>query len=197
MSTNEADKSRSLLLQSAKVKKEKKEIKVEPLVEFEETSNDTVKVAKKRGKKRKLTQPKVVPEKKEKLEEEIHNDEHKKVKMSVVQHFLQNYGPQINYAYGLWTKNSKVLDKISITGEDCTENPIKWTVDDVCTFLVKYCDEETTAKFYAQQIDGEAFLGLCQNDLVTLMGIKVGPAIKIYNRILWLRQEFMTKFVQF
>ena len=87
-------------------------------------------------------------------------------------------------------------EKEEIIDEDA-ENPIKWNVDDVCTFLVKFCDEETAAKFYAQKIDGEALLGLCQKDLVTLMDIKIGPAIKIYNRILWLRQEVMTKFTEF
>jgi hypothetical protein len=62
--------------------------------------------------------------------------------------------------------------------------------------MIKFCDEETAAKFYAQKIDGEALLGLCQNDLVSLMDIKMGPAIKIYNRIMHLRQEVVEKFIE-
>lgn len=35
-----------------------------------------------------------------------------------------------------------------------------------------------------QQIDGEAFLLLTQADIVKILSIKLGPALKIYNSIL-------------
>lgn len=35
-----------------------------------------------------------------------------------------------------------------------------------------------------QQIDGEAFLLLNQSDIVKILSIKLGPALKIYNAIL-------------
>ncbi len=35
-----------------------------------------------------------------------------------------------------------------------------------------------------QQIDGEAFLLLNQTDIVKIMNIKLGPALKIFNSIL-------------
>ena len=38
--------------------------------------------------------------------------------------------------------------------------------------------------FSFQQIDGEAFLLLSQADIVNIMSIKLGPALKIYNSIL-------------
>jgi len=194
-----ANANRSLLLQQNKYKKEKQEVEIkeEPVQinEDDTTSSENVKVTKKRAKKRKIVQPIVDPDEKE---ENIDVDEGEtKAKIRVIRHFLEEYGPQMNYAFNLWTKNSKILDKAMITDEDLSENPIKWNVDDVCTFLVKFCDEETAAKFYSHNIDGEALLGLCQKDLVTLMDIKIGPAIKIYNRILWLRQEVMTKFAEF
>jgi hypothetical protein len=194
-----ANENRSLLLQQNKYKKEKQEVEIkeEPTVQNNEddtASSENVRVTKKRAKKRKIVQS-IVPEEKEEIVDEDEGE--RNVKIRVIQHFLEEYGPQMNYAYNLWTKNSKILDRAMITDEDLSENPIKWNVDDVCTFLVKFCDEETAAKFYAQKIDGEALLGLCQKDLVTLMDIKIGPAIKIYNRILWLRQEVMTKFTEF
>ena len=34
-----------------------------------------------------------------------------------------------------------------------------------------------------QQIDGEAFLLLNQSDIVNILKIKLGPALKIYNTI--------------
>lgn len=123
---------------------------------------------------------------------ETNND----AKIRVVEQFLANYGPQLQYSFNLWTLNSKVLDKAAIRDNDYTTNPLNWSVDDVCTYIVKYCTEEITAKFYAQKIDGEALLSLCQKDLIDLMDIKIGPAIKIYNRILHLRHEVMTKFLE-
>lgn len=176
--------------------KKEAEVKETQMIPEDETSNDTVKVLKKRGPKRKLLQPKVEQEEQQ-ANVPVDEDEASPAKIRVVQHFLENYGPQIQYAYELWTKNSKLLDSATVVDDDLTDNPIKWSVDDVCTFLVKFCDEETTAKFYAEGIDGEALLSLCQKDLVKLMNIKVGHAVKIYNRILWLRQEVMTKFAEF
>lgn len=39
-----------------------------------------------------------------------------------------------------------------------------------------------------QQIDGEAFLLLNQSDIVKIMSVKLGPALKIYNAILILKK---------
>lgn len=36
----------------------------------------------------------------------------------------------------------------------------------------------------SQMIDGEAFLLLTQADIVKIMNVKLGPALKIYNAIL-------------
>lgn len=41
--------------------------------------------------------------------------------------------------------------------------------------------------FSLQQIDGEAFLLLTQADIVKILSIKLGPALKIYNSILMLK----------
>lgn len=42
---------------------------------------------------------------------------------------------------------------------------------------------------YMQQIDGKAFLLLTQTDIVKVMKIKLGPALKIYNSILMFRNS--------
>uniref|UniRef100_T1L059 SAM domain-containing protein n=1 Tax=Tetranychus urticae TaxID=32264 RepID=T1L059_TETUR len=43
--------------------------------------------------------------------------------------------------------------------------------------------------FEDEMIDGEAFLLLNQTDLVTHLGIKLGPAVRIYNSILVIRDN--------
>jgi len=40
-----------------------------------------------------------------------------------------------------------------------------------------------------QNIDGEAFLMLTQEDLVSVLRLRLGPAIKLYNSIVLLRQK--------
>lgn len=43
---------------------------------------------------------------------------------------------------------------------------------------------------YFQQIDGEAFLLLTQSDIVKIMNIKLGPALKIFNSIIMFKNSF-------
>lgn len=43
-----------------------------------------------------------------------------------------------------------------------------------------------------QEIDGDAFLMLTQADLVKVLGLKLGPALKIYNCIILLRQKVVS-----
>ncbi|KAG5678683.1 hypothetical protein PVAND_008334 [Polypedilum vanderplanki] len=198
-SNNNIEKTRQNNSKKMKIEK----VQPSPIVSsHDETSNEAssvVKVPAKRGRKRKTVQVPLIDDKEEiQIEpEEVkkeENDEIRTAKMRIMEPFLSDYGPQTNYLFNLWTNNSKILNKANITGNDLTKNPLKWNIEDVCTFVVKFCDEETTAKFYAEKIDGEALLSLCQKDLIDLMKIKVGPAIKIYNRILFLRQEVVTKF---
>ncbi|GLD63641.1 lethal(3)malignant brain tumor-like protein 3 isoform X1, partial [Lates japonicus] len=47
--------------------------------------------------------------------------------------------------------------------------------------------KEHAATFKTEQIDGEAFLLLTQADIVKILSIKLGPALKIYNSILMLK----------
>lgn len=58
-----------------------------------------------------------------------------------------------------------------------------WNVDDVASH-VRFLGCADQAKiFIDQQIDGEAFLLLNQSDIVNILKIKLGPALKIYNTI--------------
>ena len=45
------------------------------------------------------------------------------------------------------------------------------------------------AKIIDEEIDGEAFLLMTQNDFVQMLGVKLGPAIKIYNALLLIRKQ--------
>lgn len=110
--------------------------------------------------------------------------------------FASDYGPQIGYSLELWKKNSKVLDRAPVA-DMSTGNPMEWSVAEVSSFIQKITnDAKTVEKFQAQEIDGATFVCLCQEDLLHLMNIKMGIAIKIYNRILHLREEILLKFIK-
>ncbi|XP_051780177.1 lethal(3)malignant brain tumor-like protein 3 [Erpetoichthys calabaricus] len=81
-----------------------------------------------------------------------------------------------------WEQHSKLLPSVAgITASKVAQ----WTVEEVTEFIqhLPGCREQVKT-FREEQIDGEAFLLLTQVDLVKIMNIKLGPALKIYNSIL-------------
>ncbi|XP_078254362.1 lethal(3)malignant brain tumor-like protein 4 isoform X2 [Rhinoraja longicauda] len=66
----------------------------------------------------------------------------------------------------------------------------KWSIDEVADFVqtLPGCEEQAKI-FKEEQIDGEAFLLLTQMDIIKIMSIKLGPALKIYNSILMFKNS--------
>uniref|UniRef100_A0A673INM6 L3MBTL histone methyl-lysine binding protein 1a n=2 Tax=Sinocyclocheilus rhinocerous TaxID=307959 RepID=A0A673INM6_9TELE len=63
-----------------------------------------------------------------------------------------------------------------------------WTIEEVFGFVNNLIGCEEQARIFKDEmIDGEAFLLLTQNDIVKIMNIKLGPALKIHNAILMLK----------
>ncbi|XP_032936464.1 lethal(3)malignant brain tumor-like protein 4 isoform X3 [Catharus ustulatus] len=81
-----------------------------------------------------------------------------------------------------WEQHCRLLPEVSgLTAKQVA----KWTVEEVVSFIqhLPGCKEQASV-FREEQIDGEAFLLLKQNDIVKILSIKLGPALKIYNAIL-------------
>ncbi|XP_044290747.1 lethal(3)malignant brain tumor-like protein 3 isoform X2 [Varanus komodoensis] len=81
-----------------------------------------------------------------------------------------------------WEQHCKLLPEVSgLTAK----NVAKWSVEEVVGFVQRLpgCKDQA-ALFRQEQIDGEAFLLLNQSDIVKILSIKLGPALKIYNAIL-------------
>lgn len=84
-------------------------------------------------------------------------------------------------------KHSKHLNEI--IGYN-SRDPRLWSDEDVTDFVSSLPSCKENAKAFSQEkIDGEAFLMLTQKDLVDILKFKLGPAIKLYNSILLLRQN--------
>ena len=61
---------------------------------------------------------------------------------------------------------------------------LKWSVTEVCDFIKNLPGCSDYAEdFMMQEIDGQALLLLKENHLVSAMGMKLGPALKIVNKI--------------
>ncbi|XP_012506682.1 PREDICTED: lethal(3)malignant brain tumor-like protein 1 [Propithecus coquereli] len=81
-----------------------------------------------------------------------------------------------------WEQHCKLLPGVAgISASTVT----KWTIDEVFGFVQTLTGCEDQARvFKDEMIDGEAFLLLTQADIVKIMSVKLGPALKIYNAIL-------------
>ncbi|KAA0721802.1 Atherin Sterile alpha motif domain-containing protein 1 [Triplophysa tibetana] len=61
-------------------------------------------------------------------------------------------------------------------------NPIDWTVADVASYFNAAGFPEQALAFRTQEIDGKSLLLMQRNDVLTGLSIRLGPALKIYER---------------
>ena len=83
---------------------------------------------------------------------------------------------------------SEVKSKYNI--DIVVNNPLKWTVSQVCDFVktLPGCSDYVD-DFQLQEIDGQALMLLKADILMRAMAIKLGPALKICNAIEAIREE--------
>ncbi|KAG8037319.1 hypothetical protein G9C98_005529 [Cotesia typhae] len=100
--------------------------------------------------------------------------------------FNPGYNP-LPDAPHIWAKHSNALNRVVAKQNT---NPRRWSNEEVIKFIsnVPNC-KEVGSIFRKHSIDGEAFLMLTQEDLVSLLGLRLGPAIKLYNSIVLLRRK--------
>ncbi|XP_036899994.1 lethal(3)malignant brain tumor-like protein 1 [Sturnira hondurensis] len=81
-----------------------------------------------------------------------------------------------------WEQHCKLLPGVAGISASTVA---KWTIDEVSGFVQTLTGCEDQARLFRDEmIDGEAFLLLTQADIVKIMSVKLGPALKIYNAIL-------------
>lgn len=131
----------------------------------------------------------VVP-KIEESRELIERIKDEQIKIQIYSTYLKDYGPE--YYNSEWDKNYRVL-KESIDKET---NPLNWSVDQVATQIVRTCQNaDIGGIFKEQEIDGSVLLDLSKEDLLGLLGLKLGPCIKISTLIEKLRDQVLNKYV--
>ncbi|KAG7265115.1 hypothetical protein CRUP_020072 [Coryphaenoides rupestris] len=61
-------------------------------------------------------------------------------------------------------------------------SPLDWTVSDVANYFAAVGFPEQAVAFKAQEVDGKSLLLMQRNDVLTGLSIRLGPALKIYER---------------
>lgn len=117
-------------------------------------------------------------------------------RLQVSANFLIDNMGSMSEAHHKWMQNlepSKSM-KISIAAE----NPLNWSAEKVADFVsdLPNCSE-IGGTFLEHEIDGLALLSLRQDDMIDEMGLSLGMAIKIFNRISFLREECNAKYIQY
>jgi len=110
--------------------------------------------------------------------------------LSTLQHsiFAMRLSQQQQEAPICWDRHSKT----TLPGIDKTKSKdvLLWSPSKVAEFIDQIPGCESVGQVFQDQlIDGEAFLLLNQNDIVKILGLKLGPAIKIFNSILVIRDN--------
>lgn len=67
--------------------------------------------------------------------------------------------------------------------DDITLSPLEWDCNDVIEFLKKNSCSQHCELFMKHKIDGKKLLQLSQNDIMKFLGMKVGPAIKVFDLV--------------
>jgi hypothetical protein len=83
---------------------------------------------------------------------------------------------------------SQLLDS---SDDDIQLSPLEWDSSDVIEFLTKNNCEQYCELFLKHKVDGKKLLRFSQNDIIQLLGMKVGPAIKIYDLIQQLKSNLI------
>ncbi|KAJ8283501.1 hypothetical protein COCON_G00023510 [Conger conger] len=71
---------------------------------------------------------------------------------------------------------------VFVTVERDVQNPVEWSVADVASYFTEAGFPEQASAFRTQEIDGKSLLLMQRNDVLTGLSIRLGPALKIYER---------------
>lgn len=92
------------------------------------------------------------------------------------QHFVDDDSDEEDPSQGGLTFDDDDEDDIELS-------PTEWDCNDVIEFLKRNNCSQHCELFMKHKINGVKLLELSQNDIIKLLGMKVGPAIKIFDLI--------------
>lgn len=95
-----------------------------------------------------------------------------------------------------WMDRLKPLRPIQVLAS--LKNPLNWSKEEVAKFVSQLPNCSTLGPIFMENdIDGLAFLSLRQSDMIDIMGLSTGAAIKVFNRIMLLREECNAHYIRY
>lgn len=95
-----------------------------------------------------------------------------------------------------WIERLKPLRPVQLMA--AAKNPLNWTTEEVADFVSQLPNcSSLRPTFIEHDIDGLAFLSLRESDMIDIMGLSVGSAMKIFNRIVFLREECNAHYIRY
>ncbi|XP_034751235.1 sterile alpha motif domain containing 1a isoform X2 [Etheostoma cragini] len=73
-------------------------------------------------------------------------------------------------------------DEVFVKKETMSQNLMQWTVADVASYFSAAGFPDQAVAFRTQEIDGKSLLLMQRSDVLTGLSIRLGPALKIYER---------------
>ncbi|XP_052255791.1 histone acetyltransferase KAT6B-like isoform X2 [Dreissena polymorpha] len=87
-------------------------------------------------------------------------------------------------------KMSTLSDRVTIGSDHIEyEDATNWSIEDVEQFFNDNGFGEHAHVFRTQEVDGRSLLLMRRNDVLTALGLKLGPALKIFQKILRIQQH--------
>ncbi|XP_052897123.1 bromodomain-containing protein DDB_G0278469 [Anopheles moucheti] len=83
-------------------------------------------------------------------------------------------------------KTTKSSLKADYSNDESVKDIRYWSCDDVCRFFGRHC-KAWGDLFHEQEIDGASLLLMRKGDVLTRFGLKLGPAMELYQRIVALQ----------
>ncbi|TSK18093.1 Atherin [Bagarius yarrelli] len=80
------------------------------------------------------------------------------------------------------SEEQAINGEVFVKSESSIANPVDWTVADVASYFTAAGFPEQALAFRLQEIDGKSLLLMQRNDVLTGLSIRLGPALKIYER---------------
>lgn len=110
-------------------------------------------------------------------------------------HLLSN-SANLSILHDKWLEKLQPLKPVQVLAD--RKNPLNWTIREVADFVSKLPNCLPLGRvFVDHEIDGLAFLSLRQSDMTNRMGLSLGAAIKVFNRIVLLREECNVKYIKY
>lgn len=110
-------------------------------------------------------------------------------------HLIKNFD-HLNQLRDHWINKIEPVQPVELSAS--LKNPLNWSVGEVASFVSQLPNCSMIGQTFIQHdIDGIAFLSLRRSDMVDIMGLSLGTAIKVFNRILFLREECNAHYIKY